>query len=120
MEKILIKGHLSIIANIILIVIGLAGLFMIVNQKSPAVQAAASFCPVLDFEGEYRIGDDDWQPYVKEQHISATSGDVTIRGHFYLGSEADKMIVTGYRLCFYLNHLSIEAYHNGELYYILL
>ena len=118
MKKILIKGHLSIIANIILIVIGLAGLFMIVNQKSPAVQATASFCRVLDFEGEYRIGDGDWQPYMKGQHISATSGDVTIRGHFYLGSEEDKMIVTGHRLCFYLNHLSVEAYHNGELYYM--
>ena len=37
-----------------------------------------------EFQGEYKVADGDWQPYVKGQHIPATQGDVTLRGNFHV------------------------------------
>ena len=43
------------------------------------------------FEGEYRIADGVWNPYAEGEHISATKGDVTLRGNFYLRYEGEHL-----------------------------
>ncbi|MBR5468028.1 MAG: histidine kinase [Firmicutes bacterium] len=47
------------------------------NQAFGAIQAQ------VQFEGDYRIGDGQWQEIAEGQHISATKGDVTLRGNFF-------------------------------------
>ena len=48
------------------------------NEAIPAVSAQ------VYFEGEYRIGNGQWQNIIEGQHIPATKGDVTLRGVFQM------------------------------------
>ena len=36
----------------------------------------------ISFSGKYRIEDGEWQEITKDGHISATKGEVTLRGKF--------------------------------------
>ena len=112
------RASVAVAACVAVIAVAVIGLFMIVNQKTNVVQATPAVHTVLEFAGEYRIGDGAWHPYVKGEHISATDGDVTLKGHFYFNTGTDQLIATGTPMVFYLNHVSFEAYHNGSLCYL--
>ena len=71
------RASVAVAACVAVIAVAVIGLFMIVNQKTNVVQATPAVHTVLEFAGEYRIGDGAWHPYVKGEHISATDGDVT-------------------------------------------
>lgn len=60
------------------------------NAKSN--QAVSATLAQVYFEGEYRIGDGDWQPIVEGQHIPSTQGDVTLLGKFHLLSPGGEYI----------------------------
>ncbi|MBR5265523.1 MAG: histidine kinase, partial [Clostridia bacterium] len=81
-------------------------------------QAMNAFYLSAQFEGEYKIADGDWQPYVKGGHIPADKGDVTLKGHFVLCVPDTGEIVgnaeEGVTLAFYFNHLAGEISENGE------
>ena len=63
----------------------------------------------IDFEGEYSQGNGDWQPLCEESDFSAYDGDLILRGRF------PSELPEGARLNFYLNHIGISMYINGEL-----
>ena len=73
-------------------------------QAEPALMAQ------VKFEGEYRIEDGEWQKIVEGEHISATQGDVTLRGNFHMLAP-DGEYVCIYRdeipIAFYLDHINL-------------
>ena len=82
------------------------------NQAMNALYLSA------EFQGEYKVADGDWQPYVKGEHIPADKGDVTLKGHFQLFVPTTGEIVgkaeEGVVLAFYFNHIGGEVSEGGE------
>lgn len=75
----------------------------------------------LMFEGEYKIGDGEWQQINSETHISANNGDVIFRGNFRYTDENNN--AAGYlekdkEIALYFNHLNVELYVNSELKFV--
>ena len=73
------KAYLPVIGIIVLI---LLAVFMLWLDNRNSMQSMPSFVGQVRFEGEYRIGDGEWKPIVKGEHIPTTKGDVTLRGQF--------------------------------------
>ena len=76
-------------------------------------QAESALMAQIYFEGEYRIGDGEWQKIVEGEHISSTKGDVTLRGNFHMLTP-DGEYVGIYRydvaVAFYVNHLNLTFF----------
>ena len=75
------KNHLQIAG--ILLLIFLAALLLWFNHINSTQAISASVAKVR-FYGEYRIGDGPWQEITEGQHITASQGDVTLRGNFHM------------------------------------
>ena len=101
-------------AGILLLILLAVALFW--YSKTTSYQASNAMAAQVRFEGEYRIGDVEWQPITDGQHISATKGDVTLRGKFHMLAP-DGEYVGIYDgdtpIAFYLNHISV-AIREGE------
>ena len=84
------------------------------SQSVPAIMAK------VRFEGEYSIANGPWLPIVEGQHISATKGDVVLRGQFVLYSPDGEYVGVfndEVPIAIYSNHLSIAVEEdNGETY----
>ena len=107
------KSHLYILAAALIVLLAIVLLWFNVFTS---VQAAPALVAQVYFDGEYRIADGDWQKYVKGTHISATKGDVTLRGNFHMLAP-DGEYVGIYRgdipVAFYTDHISLRIYE-GE------
>ena len=101
-------------AGILLLV--LLALFLLWFNKTNSNQAINAIAAQVRFEGEYRIGDGPWQTIVEGQHISATQGDVTLRGNFHMLTP-DGEYVGRYSgdtpIAFYADHLNLTV-REGE------
>ncbi len=99
------------VAGILLLIL-LAVLMMWFNNTS-STQAVSAMVAQVRFYGEYRIGDGQWQEIIEGQHISATKGDVTLRGNFHMLTP-DGEYVGVYRgelpIAFYSDHISLTIY----------
>ena len=87
----------------ILFLILLAAFLLWFNQKN-SIQAVSATAAQVYFEGEYRIADGEWKPIEKGQHISASQGDVTLRGNFHMltpGGEYIGVFSGGTPIAFY-------------------
>ena len=108
------KTHL-LVAGILLLII-LAALQMWFNNVN-STQAIPATAAKVQFYGEYRIGDGQWQEIKEEQHIPATKGDVTLRGNFHMLTPDDEYIGI-YRgklpIAFYSNHISMTIYEGDN------
>ena len=86
------------------------------NQSYPAIPAT------VYFEGEYRIGNGDFQEIKKGEHISSTKGDVTLRGNFHMLAP-DGEYVGIYRdeipIAFYVNHINLTFLEAGNEPFVL-
>ena len=84
-----LKNRFQIFRKIPFQVIGTVLLFLVAalllwfNQAN-SNQALNAMIAQVRFQGEYRIGDGQWQKIEEGQHIPATKGDVTLRGNFHL------------------------------------
>ena len=84
-----LKNRFQIFRKIPLQVIGTVVLFLAAacllwfNQAN-SNQALSAMMAQVRFQGEYRIGDGQWQKIIEGEHIPATKGDVTLRGTFHL------------------------------------
>lgn len=88
----------------------LAGLavFLACRQSKQATMAV----PVpLGFEGEYSQNGGAWEPISEENVFSAYDGDLVLRGKF------DPELPEGAELRFYLNHIGMSIYVNGQMIY---
>lgn len=95
---------------ILLIVVGLAGITLVKSPKQ-AMQATDPIFAVIEFQGDYKIGEGEWLPLAEKTHISATKGPVTLKGHFKMKNpetyEVMGNVYPGTNLAVYLNHLSM-------------
>ena len=82
------------------------------NQAMNAMYLSA------EFQGEYKVADGDWQPYVKGEHIPSDKGDVTLKGNFQLYVPTTGEVLgkasEGTVLAFYFNHIGGEISEGGE------
>ena len=63
---------------------------LVINAVINNSQADWAIIPDIKFVGEYKIGDGKWMPFVEGEHISATKGDVTLKGELKIyDSETD-------------------------------
>ena len=73
------------------------------NQAMNAMYLSA------EFQGEYKVADGDFKPYVKGEHIPADKGDVTLKGNFQLYVPISGEVVgnapEGTVFAFYFNHI---------------
>ena len=113
------KSHLLIAGVVLLILLFISLLWF--NDRT-SVQAEQTLHIEVYFEGEYRIADGPWMTYVEGEHIPATKGDVTLRGHLYKRYEGEDLGIYNSEdmpVAFYTNHLNltfIEIDETGEKY----
>ena len=119
-----LKKRLNIINNSrfqiagIVVLILLAALLLWFNNLN-SNQAMDAMVAQVRFEGEYRIGEGEWQEIVEGQHISSTKGDVTLHGNFhmytphweYVGIYSGELPIA-----FYKNHISVSVYEENDPY----
>ena len=105
----------------ILLLILFASLLIWYNQ-SHSMQAISAMMAKLEFRGEYRIEDGQWQEIVEGKHIPATKGDVTLRGQFHvLTPDGDYIgVYDGDGVIgIYSNHISVSIFEGeGEGYLV--
>ena len=77
-SNILKKSYLPIIGIVFLI---LLAVFVLLFNNRHTNQAMESFRSIVRFEGQYRIGEGDWQEIEEGKHISSIKGDVTLKGN---------------------------------------
>ena len=110
-----IKRSYLQIAGIALLLLLAAFLLWFDNSKS--MQAMPPMIGSVRFEGEYRIGDGEWHKIVEGEHISATDGDVTLRGNFHMWDpEGTYEGIYRYEIpiAFFADHINITFYEAGS------
>ena len=81
-----------------------------------SMQAKPALVAQVYFDGEYRIGDGEWQKIEKGKHISSTEGDVTLRGNFHLVAPDGEYVgvyTDSIPIALYTNHINLTFYE-GE------
>ncbi len=75
------KTYLQVAGVLLLILLALLLLWF---NNSTSNQAVPALVAQVYFDGEYRIGDGEWNDIVQGEHIPSTKGDVTLRGNFHM------------------------------------
>lgn len=88
----------------------IAGVLIIAVSRQ-SNQAVMSMPMPVHFTGEYSQSGGKWQTIDTGAELSAYDGAVTFRGKF------DTELAEGIEMRFYLNHLSMDIYKDGELLY---
>ena len=92
--------------------------FFVYTGRDYGSQAMNALYLSAEFQGEYKVADGDWQPYIKGEHIPADKGDVTLKGNFQLYVPTTGEVVgnasEGTILAFYFNHIGGEVSEGGE------
>ena len=113
------KTHLQIAGVLILILLA-ACLMWYYNSTS--TQAVPALIAKVYFDGEYKIGDGEWQQIVEGEHIPSTKGDVTLRGNVHMLTP-DGEYVGIYRgdlpVAFYTNHINLTIIEGGGEPYVI-
>ena len=81
------------------------------NEAIPAISAQ------VYFEGEYRIGNGQWQNIIEGQHIPTTKGDVTLRGIFHMLAPDGEYIGplgADIPIAFYMDHINVTVYEGDN------
>ena len=107
------KSHLLIAGVLLLILLAICLLWF---NNSTSLQSESPMVAKVSFDGDYRIGDGEWQKIEEGKHISSTKGDVTLRGNFHMWAP-DGEYVGIYRgempIAFYVNHINLTI-REGE------
>ena len=96
-------------------------LLLLVDSVTNSQQAWSASVLDLYFEGQYRVGDGDWQPVEAGKHIPATQGDVTVRGRFHLAFPDGEYVgeaTAGTLVALYINHIHVTVQEPGEPDYV--
>ena len=107
------KTHLQIAGVLILIFLAAILLWY---YNSTSWQATPAMIAKVYFEGEYQIGDGEWQKILPGEHIPTTKGDVTLKGNVHMLTP-DGEYVGIYRgdlpVAFYTNHINLTFIEGG-------
>ena len=102
------------VAGILMVMI--LAIMLLWHGNANSWQATPALMAQVYFDGEYRIGDGPWQKIEPGKHISATKGDVTLRGNFHMLAPDGEYIgiYTGdVPIAMYLDHIHLTIYENG-------
>ena len=112
------KSNKKIFVGICIVLLAVVLCLFVYTGRQYGSQAMNAMYLSAEFQGEYKVADGDWQPYVKGKHIPANSGDVTLKGHFQLFVPTTGEVVgnasEGVILAFYFNHIGGEVSEDGE------
>ena len=107
------KSYLALAGILVLLL--LAAFLLWFNNRN-SMQAMPSMIGDVYFEGDYRVGDGEWQKITEGEHIPATRGDVTLRGNFHmLNPEGGYEGIYRYEIpiAFYVDHINLTFYESG-------
>ena len=84
-----LKNRFRFLETSVLQITGLFLMFLVAilllwKGNANSNQAVSAMLAQVYFEGEYRVGEGEWQEIIEGQHIPATKGDVTLRGNFHM------------------------------------
>ena len=112
------KSNKKILIGICISLLAIVLCFFVYTGRDYGNQAMNALYLSAEFQGEYKVEDGNWQPYVKGEHIPADKGDVTLKGNFRLFVPTTGEIVgiaqEGTVLAFYFNHIGGEVSEGGE------
>lgn len=110
------KKTFIITASIIALFI-LSVFFLWIGTRN-STQASPPIIIDISFQGEYKIGDRDWQKIIEGEHISSTQGDVILRGIFQMhdptNNEPLGPLFADLPVHLYFNHIGGYAILPGE------
>ncbi len=101
------RNRLAILALLLFL---LACALLVFKMQLNDAQSRNTFPLPVGFSGEYRQGDGEWQPLTEDSALNALEGDLYLRGNL-------DYIFTTKDLYLFLDHIKIEVFINGELYY---
>ena len=107
------KIPLQVIGTVLLLFLAV---FLLWFNQANSNQALSAMVAQVRFQGEYRIGDGQWQEIIEGEHISATKGDVTLRGNFHLyapDGEYAGILEEDTLIALYTDHIGLTI-HQGE------
>ena len=84
-------------------------------------QAIDAFLLHVTLQGEYKIGDGEWKPIVVGEHISASEGDVTLRGTLHMAFPNGEIVAPvsqNSSVVFFLDHLGGSVNRIGHESYV--
>ena len=87
-----------------------SAIILLWHGNATSYQATPAMMAQIYFDGEYRIADGEWQKIVKGNHISATDGDVTLRGNFHMLTPDGEYVGIydgDLPIAFYANHINL-------------
>ena len=110
------KYNLIFIAAILFFVLSCVLLANAVINNS---QADFAIIPDIRFVGEYKIADGEWKSVVEGEHISATQGDVMLRGVLEICDPETKesfgKVTKGSLMSFTFNHINLVYTENDQV-----
>lgn len=96
--------------------------FTVINSSLNNSQSEGVFMPEIRLNGEYKVGEDDWQPIVEGKHIPATKGNVMLRGTLEFGNfkkgEVYGVLSPGTLVSLNLNHINFSVTDEGKTIYV--
>ena len=113
------SSHVQIAGVLLLIFLAV---FMLWFNNANSNQSIGATAARVRFNGEYRIGDGQWQTIDEGKHIPATKGDVTLRGNFHLfspGGEYIGLFSGNTPIAFYTDHISLTFYEGEDEPYVI-
>ena len=113
------SSHVQIAGVLLLIFLAV---FMLWFNNANSNQSIGATAARVRFNGEYRIGDGQWQTIDEGKHIPATKGDVTLRGNFHLfspGGEYIGLFSGNTLIAFYTDHISLTFYEGEDEPYVI-
>ena len=116
---ILKRTYLQAIGSVLIL---LSALLLLWRSNATSSQAIPALIAQVYFDGEYRIGDGEWQEIVEGKHISSTKGDVTLRGNFHMLAP-DGQYVGIYNgdmpIAFYTDHINLTFFESNVEPYVM-
>ena len=107
----------SVVCVVGIVLIIISSIMLLWQGNSNSNQSMPAYTAIVYFEGQYRIGDGEFQDIKKGEHISSTQGDVTLRGNFHMLTP-DGQYAGIYRdeipIAFYLDHINLTFYEVGS------
>ena len=113
------KSHFKIAGVVFLLILSFLLLWF---NNSNSMQAMPAMVGSVYFDGEYRIGDGEWQKIVEGGHIPSTEGDVTLKGNFHMLAPNGEYVGV-YReeipIAFFIDHINLTFYEVGNEPFVL-
>ena len=118
-SQLLKKIPIQVIGILLLI---FTAVFLLWFNYANSNQAISAMVAKVRFQGEYRVGDGQWQKIIEGEHIHATKGDVTLRGDFHLyapDGEYAGLLEEDTLIALYTDHINLTIQQGESEPYII-